>query len=66
MDIINNFNKEKGYEILNDIHEISKELGLTIFLTCGTCLSFVRDKDFLDWERDIDIGIIPNKKPFIR
>jgi len=33
------------------------DVGITFFLTCGTCLGFVREGQFLEHDKDIDIGI---------
>jgi len=57
---------EKAHIILKDLHKILNKYNIKYFLACGTCLGFVRDGEFMKWDRDIDIGIIPEKKPFER
>lgn len=44
--------------VLNEIFLIAKQLEITAFLIFGTCLGFVRDKGYIEGDRDLDIGMI--------
>lgn len=43
-------------ESFTGIKKIFDELDITFWLMCGTCLGAVRDKNFIEWDQDIDIG----------
>lgn len=43
---------------LNNIIEIAIKHKIKCFLDCGTLLGAVREKDFIQWDNDIDLGVI--------
>lgn len=52
-----NNDKNKGLDILKYIFLIAKELDLSLFLSDGTLLGFVRHGEIMGWDDDIDISI---------
>lgn len=52
------FNKEGALKDLKIIKEVFEKQGVKFFLAYGTCLGAVRDKDFIEWDDDIDLGVI--------
>ena len=47
------------YDALNEISQLLAEMDdMPFFLDSGTLLGFIRSNDFIEWDNDIDIGII--------
>ena len=49
-------NGQAALQALNTFQAVSKELGVPLWLTDGTLLGAVRDKDFIGHDGDIDFG----------
>ncbi len=45
--------------VLDEIDAICKEHNINYFLTAGTMLGAVRHKEFIPWDDDVDIGMLP-------
>jgi hypothetical protein len=50
-------------EILDTIHKLCEERGLTYFLYEGTCLAFYRDGDYVD-DNDLDIVVVSTEEEY--
>lgn len=51
-------NKKKAINNLVDVSDILSEHECVWWLEAGTCLGFYREKDFIDHDNDIDIGVL--------
>lgn len=45
---------------LNEIYELSKEFNIQLYLDAGTLLGAIRDFKFIEWDNDIDLGLVFN------
>lgn len=50
--------KETADKILAEMKGIAEELNIPFFLYAGTCLGFVRGGQYIEWDDDIDIGVL--------
>ena len=50
--------QERLYEILVYFDKFCEEHGLKYSLAEGTCLGAIRDKDFIPWDDDLDVGML--------
>ena len=56
--------KEKRFlEVLTRVKVLLEQNNLSYFLDTGTLLGAVRDKRFIPWDGDIDIGIYERQQP---
>lgn len=46
---------------LGDLNREFDELGVRSFLMSGTLLGFIRDSQFISWDKDIDLGILTSE-----
>lgn len=53
---------KRANKALQKFDRLAKSLGLKPFLMCGTCLGFVRNKKFIPWDSDVDVGVISTFK----
>ena len=42
---------------MNEYWDIAKSLKIKTFLAYGTCLGFIRDGGYIEYDNDIDVGI---------
>jgi len=54
--------KKIALENLRDAVEVLNQYKAYWWITAGTCLGAIREKDFIDHDDDIDIGILYNSK----
>lgn len=48
--------KNVAIENLRDAYEVANKINLFTWLSCGTCLGYYREKDFISYDADIDLG----------
>jgi phosphorylcholine metabolism protein LicD len=48
--------KNAATENLKDAYEVANKIGLFTWLSCGTCLGYYRENDFISHDSDIDLG----------
>lgn len=53
--------KKTAKEFLFRVADIIENRGLPFFLSDGTCLGAYREKDFIEWDKDIDIKMKAEK-----
>lgn len=58
--------REKAREDIKIIKKVFKEKEVQFFLLFGTCLGAVREGDFIQWDDDVDLGIIEKTPPKTR
>lgn len=51
------FDEKGAAKALKDLQNIMNEYGKSIFLVAGTLLGYVREKEFLAHDKDMDVGI---------
>lgn len=56
---------EHADEILDTLHKVCAELGITYFVYGGTALGFYRDGGYINLDNDLDIGIISTPERFL-
>ena len=49
--------KEASIELLGKVCSVLNEYEIEYFLTCGTLLGYIRERDFIAWDSDIDLGV---------
>lgn len=52
----NNPHSDTLDELLFGVMSCAEKLGINLWLECGTLLGFVRDRDYIPWEDDLDFG----------
>ena len=53
--------EQRAATALGDLNVEFDRLGVRSFLMSGTLLGFVRDKKFIAWDKDIDLGILTSE-----
>lgn len=56
--------KETADKILAEFKEITGELNIPFFLYAGTCLGFVREGQYIEWDKDMDVGVLCDEDQF--
>ena len=51
-------NEDNAKMLLFEVANVLDEVGIKFFLHCGTCLGAVREKKFIEWDEDIDLGTL--------
>lgn len=49
--------RKYGYAMLSDIFQCTSKKGVDVFALYGTLLGFIREKDFIKFDFDIDLGV---------
>lgn len=49
---------DKALQDLKDVKTVFEKYNVPFFLTYGTCLGAIRDKDFIEHDDDIDLGVV--------
>lgn len=49
---------DNWYEAINEISDILYKNNVKFFIDSGTLLGFIRSSDFIEWDNDIDLGVI--------
>jgi phosphorylcholine metabolism protein LicD len=53
-----NYNFEIRFEIMKNVKNVVEEEGVTLYLSNGTLLGAVRQKDFIPWDKDVDMDVL--------
>ncbi|MDN7241675.1 hypothetical protein QWY14_07710 [Planococcus sp. N028] len=54
--------KKNGFYVLNLVNEIFQSLNLKHFADFGTLLGFIREKNFISHDLDLDFGVLINEE----
>lgn len=55
--------KERGLEVLIKVDNIMRERNIKVFLDFGLLLGAFREKNFIPYDYDIDLGMMANERP---
>jgi hypothetical protein len=55
--------EDEAREALVDLQRQLEPLGVRPFLISGTLLGYVRERDFIPWDKDVDLGIFSESLP---
>ena len=56
-----NFNFNARYDIMLNVKKIVESEGINLLLANGTLLGAVREKDFIEWDDDVDMDILAHE-----
>jgi len=51
-------NEDKAKMLLFEVADVLEEVGIEFFLNYGTCLGAVREKKFIEYDEDLDLGVL--------